>query len=289
VRPDGSPSTEQIRERQRREWTDAGTVAAWRHWRALSAGHLASLTEVLASAADVREGQRVLDIASGAGEPALTLARRVGTSGRVTASDLGTGMLSIIEDAAHEAGLRNIDFAVADVHSLPFGDASYDRVTCRLGAMFFVDVPRALSECRRVLKPGRTIALLVWGDLHKNGFFAPAMAALGARVSLPVPAPGVPTPSRFAIPGSLSAELEGVGFHDVTEQRLVVQTPWPGSPEELWRHFHDAVPSMRRLAEGLRAAEREALAREVIEAYRARYDGEQVALSAEVVVVSATR
>jgi hypothetical protein len=140
-----------------------------------------------------------------------------------------------------------------------------------------------------VLRPGCTIALLVWGEPGKNGFYVPALAALRDRVALPVPAPGVPTPSRYAAPGSLSAELQGVGLRNVTEQRLVVQTPWPGTPDELWAYFREVVATTRPLIEALPASERDALGREVIEGYGARYDGECVALSAEVVVVSATR
>jgi SAM-dependent methyltransferase len=279
--------TDQLEERVRRDWTDVATIEAWRRWREPFAVQTEALTSALLDAAEIEQGQRVLDLASGAGEPALTLARRVGPSGRVVATDLSPGWLAIIEDAALSECLGNIELSVADAHALPFADASFDRVTSRLGVMFFADLQRALAECRRVLVPDGRIAFLVWGEGEKNAFFAATMRALAARVELPIPAPGAPGPLRFAAEGSLARELEQAGFREIDERRMVVPLPWPGPPEQLWQHFREIVAPLRPVIDGLTPADRDAVAAEVIATYAAAYDGTRVELTAEVVVVTA--
>jgi SAM-dependent methyltransferase len=287
VVPSDRPSVDELRERVRRDWTDVATIEAWRRWREPFAVQTASLTQALVAAARIESGQRVLDLASGAGEPALTLARLVAPEGHVTATDVSPGWLSVIEDAALAERLQNIDLAVADAHALPFDDHAFDRLTSRLGVMFFADVQRALGECRRVVRPDGRVSFLVWGAPEKNMFFEVVMAALASRVDLPRPAPGIPGPLRFAAPGSLSHELEQAGFREIEEERLIVPTPWPGPPEQLWQHFREIVAPLRPVIDGLSPDERAEVASEVIAAYAARYDGTRVELTGEVVVVTA--
>lgn len=286
MEPADVPTLEQLEERVRREWTDSATIEAWRRWREPFSLQTQVLTSALLDAAEIQQGQHVLDLASGAGEPALTLARRVGPSGQVTATDLSPGWFETIEEAARAESLVNIELVVADAHALPFAAEQFDRVTSRLGVMFFADQQRALAECRRVLRPDGRIAFLVWGEPQRNTFFAAVTGALATRVELPRPAPGVPGPMRFAAAGSLSRELEQAGFRAIEEQRLIVPLPWPGPPEQLWQHFRDIVAPLRLVIDGLPPAELEAVAAEVLATYGALYDGTRVALTAEVVVVT---
>jgi SAM-dependent methyltransferase len=281
------PTVDELKERVRRDWTDAATIEAWSRWREPFAVQTQMLTGVLLDAADIHPGQRVLDLASGAGEPVLTLARQLGPDGHVTASDVSTGWLATIEEAARTESLVNIDYVIADAHALPFPAETFDRVTSRLGVMFFADVQRALAECRRVLRPDGRIALLVWGEPRLNTFFATVTTALGAHVQIPQPGPGLPGPLRFAGPGTLTRELEGAGFREIEEERLVVPLPWPGPPEQLWEHFHDIVAPLRPLIDGLSEADRRSVADEVIAAYATHYDGARVELTGEVVTVTA--
>lgn len=281
-----APTVDQLKERVRRDWTDTATIGAWRRWREPSGVQTRALTDALLDAGDVQEGQVVLDLASGAGEPALSIARLVGAHGRVTASDLSSSWLSIIEESALGEGLDNIEVVVADAHELPFPDDAFDRVISRLGVMFFADVQRALGECRRVLAPAGRAAFLAWGDPATNGFFAAVAGPLGARVDLPRPDPGTPAPARFASPGSLAHELEQAGFRQISERRLTVPIPWPGPPEQLWQHFRDIVAPLRPLIDGLSPDEQAAVAAEAIDTFAASYDGNRVELTAEVVVVT---
>ena len=185
-----APTLDQLKERVRRDWADVATIEAWRRWREPFSVQTQMLTSTLIDAADIRPGQRVLDLASGAGEPALTLARAVGDDGHVTASDLSPGWLAIIEDAALAESLGNIDLVVADAHALPFPAETFDRVTSRLGVMFFADVQRALAECRRVLRPEGRGTLPGLGRSAAEHVLRVGRAALGSRVELPRSAAG---------------------------------------------------------------------------------------------------
>jgi len=112
------------------------------------------LNAPMVEAAMLEPGMRVLDLASGAGEPLLSVAQAVGESGRVTALDLADEMLTGAKRRAHEAGLTNIDFRTGDMQALDEPDNVYDRVTCRFGIMFCPEPALAAREACRVLKPG---------------------------------------------------------------------------------------------------------------------------------------
>jgi len=102
-------------------------------------------------------GHRVLDVATGGGHTAAALA---GGCGRVVASDLTPSMLREARETAAERRAGNIAFAAADAEALPFRDASFDRVTCRIAPHHFPDVRTALAEMARVTRPGGRIGII---------------------------------------------------------------------------------------------------------------------------------
>jgi ubiquinone/menaquinone biosynthesis C-methylase UbiE len=100
---------------------------------------------------------RVLDVATGAGHTALALAPHVA---RVIASDMTEEMLAEAAKLARARGLGNVETQRASAEALPFPDASFDLVTCRLAAHHFTDMPAFAAECLRVLVPGGVLALV---------------------------------------------------------------------------------------------------------------------------------
>jgi SAM-dependent methyltransferase len=246
------------------EWRNPDTVNAWARWHGKLVRQSAAMTEGLLRHADVRAGMQVLDLASGSGDPALTLAQRVGDHGHVTATDLSEGMLDLAQRHAHTAQLANMSFRLADAQALPFDDASFDVVTSRLGIMYFVDVQKALSEIARVLKPGGRMAFAVWGPTDQGTFSAFLLGPLMARRPLELPPPDMPFPLRFATPGSLSAELRRAGLADVTEENAVLHFVWPGPPEEVWAQFYDLAIPMRPYLDSFTADQRAAAFQEAL-------------------------
>jgi SAM-dependent methyltransferase len=281
---------EEVKQRVYSEWTDGVTVAAWRKWHPKMVVQSREATEALVEAARITQGLIILDIASGTGEPAFTLAEAVGQDGRVIATDLAAEMLAIAEENARGAGLTNLSFRQADAHALPFPDEIFDRVTCRFGVMYFADAGQALGEIRRVLRPGGLIALAAWGPAEQNLL---AMSALGPflkRVNLPPAPPESPNPFKFALEGSLSHELERAGFLRVREEARTITSSWPGSPEELWECIRGiANPLLSPIMDSLSPDERELAASEVVEAFRSFSDGQRVNSTAGIVLATGLR
>lgn len=280
---------ETVRYRQmvRNEWTEESTVAAWARWHTKIVTQQVNMREALIEHARLEPGMRVLELACGTGDPALEIARRVGPGGHVTATDLSAAMLDVCRRNASAAGLANMDFAVADAEELPFALGAFDRVTSRLGIMYFVDVQRALAEIKRVLVPGGVVALQVWGPPDESPYFSNAVGPFMQRLAPPPPPPDAPGPLRFAPPGKLADALTAAGFRDTREDRRSTVLPWPGSPAELWQHIYEIAIPLRPLFDGLPADERAVAQAESVAGYAKYYDGKTVNVPASIVTVSA--
>src|SRR6266571_3463527 len=130
-------------------------------------------------------------LASGTGEPAISLASRVGAQGHVTALDLSPGLLEIAAQRARARGLTNFTTQPADAHSLPFPDNSFDLATSRFGVMFFGDPRLALQELRRVLRPGARACFLAWGPFDQP-YWQSMMGIVHRHVGGPLLQPDAP-------------------------------------------------------------------------------------------------
>ena len=277
-----STKTEIWKNGMRREWTEA--AGGWRKWHVQLEVLGRAATEAIVEAAQVSPGMRVLDLASGTGEPALSLAQAVGPAGTGTATDLVPEMLAAAEEHARQRGITNITFQRADAEALPFSDQAFDVVTCRMGVMLFANVPAALGEVRRVLKPGGRIAFVVQGPEEQNPWQACVMQAIGKYAPIPVPEPGAPHVYRFARPGTLSQALRDAGFRDVHEESRTVAWPWPGSPENYWAYRRETTTRVRNYLASVPEAARESLGREVIASMQKYYDGKRIEFPAVIVV-----
>ena len=275
----------EFKQRVEKEWAGDETAAAWqKHYPAMKA-QLAGVTQALVDAANLEPGLSVLDLASGTGEPAISLARRVAPGGKVMATDLSEGMLRALRANADAEGLRNIESQVCDAHTLPFPDASFDRVTSRFGVMFFGEVDRALAEVRRVLKPGGLAAFLVWGAPSPGSYFGAVAMPFVKRLAVK-PDPDGPSPMRFAEPGKLARLVEAAGFTGVTERALTLAAPYQGSPEEMLASMMEIAAPFRNAAATLSEADRHAAEQECYDTLRAHYDGKITSVTAPVIIVT---
>lgn len=246
----------------------------------------AAVTAAVVEAAAVAPGMTVLDVACGAGEPAISLAERLAGAGEVVGIDLAEAPLEVARERARKRGLSNVRFMQADVHALPFHDATFDRISSRLGVMFFTDLPRALGELRRVLKPGGRVALLAWGPMEQPYFGRTVGTILRLRPELEVPA-GARQMFRFGASGSLSAALSAAGFGGIEEQLRSLRWDWHGTPEELWDYFRGVTVPFRPLLE--QVANDAEVERAVLAAIAEGFDGEYVRCEAQMVVATAAR
>jgi SAM-dependent methyltransferase len=267
------------------EWAGAQTAAAWqKHYRAMKE-QMAHVTNALVDAATPEPGMEVLDLASGTGQPALSLARRVAPAGRVTATDLNEDMLQALRVNARDEGVTNIETRVCDAQELPFPEAAFDLVTSRFGVMFFAETARALSEVRRVLRPGGRIAFLVWGPPVPGSYFGAAAVPVLRRLAVK-PDPDGPSPMRFAESGKLVRLVEAAGFTAVTETSLTLPAPFRGSPEELLASLMEIAAPFRNAAATLSESDRGAAMEEAYANLRPLYDGTLTNVTAPVLIVT---
>lgn len=272
----GDATEDGFKERQRQSWNDRGI--GWNKRAEEMAEMARRLNEPLLELVGISAGQHALDLASGAGEPALTIAEMVGPEGRVTATDLAEGMLAGAKRRAAERGLGNIGFEIADAEALPFPDAGIDRVTCRFGLMFFPNKPKALTECLRVLKPGGRAGFMVWGPLEENAVFQINMAAM-LEVMGPQDDHFLEMPFNLGQPGTLVGLLEQAGFTGVEEQVIQARRKAPGD-QPFWRTNLDM--SFGTLWMEASAAEREAVEAAIVRRLEEYRDGEHYRLPVHV-------
>jgi ubiquinone/menaquinone biosynthesis C-methylase UbiE len=272
------------RETVRQEWISAAPF--WRKWNQKLEFQSQAATTLVVDGARLAPGLRVLDLASGTGQPALTIAKDVGPNGHVVASDLTPEMVEAIKENANAHGITNLEARVADAEHLPFSNAEFDRVTCRFGIMFMPDIQRALAEIRRVLKPAGRFSFLVWGPLEENPLFASTVGPFMKHVNLPPPPPDAPTIFRFADPGKLRSALEIAGFHNIDVAKKKVPSPWPGTPEDAWEGLRDLAAPFKKVIAAVPPEKLPGTMQEVMENLRSFYDGRQVNFSASVVLAT---
>ena len=269
-------------------WDTFARVNASQRWRKQSAAMGRAMTDAIVAEAQVERGMHVLDVASGTGEPAISIATLLDGTGRVVATDISEGPLKVGKERAGERKLSNIEFVPADVHQLPFSDGEFHRVTSRLGVMFFQDLPRALREVWRVLKPGGRASLLAWGGMEQPYFKTTLGTILRLLPELTMPPSGARM-FQFGKANTLSAALREAGFERVEEAETQVPWNWPGTPEDLWEWFQEVTIPFKPLFEAIPAGRRAEVNAEVHAALAGCYDGEQVRFAASIVLASATR
>jgi ubiquinone/menaquinone biosynthesis C-methylase UbiE len=204
--------------RVREDWSRRG-----KHWDAQAeavAETADRFNQPLIEAARIEAGQTVLDLATGAGEPCLTVAGMIGPGGRVMATDLVPEMMEGAKRRAADRGLQNVEFRQADMCVLPDADATFDRAICRFGLMFVPQPERATAEVFRVLKPGGRAAFMVWGPRGDTTMFTVFSEAAEQMWGAGDPLIDFETMCSLGAEGRLVAALEGGGFSNAEEREL---------------------------------------------------------------------
>jgi ubiquinone/menaquinone biosynthesis C-methylase UbiE len=180
-----------------------------------------TVSRVLVDCLAPRPGDRILDLACGAGDPALTLHESVGDGGQVVALDPIAELAEGTQQAAQDRGAHRLAAVRACAEGLPFRPGSFSAASCRFGAMFFQPLSAALSELHRVLEPGGRVALAVWGPKPSNPYFTTVSAALDEAGVPPAPStPGQPTVFELAGDGVLADALRTAGFAEARVEEV---------------------------------------------------------------------
>lgn len=231
TRPSAGPSQDELRTRLRRLWAEV--AEGWGEHAESVDARSALVTERLLAISAPKSGERVLELACGAGGAGLAAAPLVAPDGEVVLSDIAAEMTAIASARAKQRGLSNVTARVRDLEQIDEPDRSFDVVLCREGLMLVPDPARAAREIQRVLRPRGRVALVVWGPRDRNPWLSVMFDAISGELGCPVPPTGIPGPFSLQDADQLAALLTDAGLRDVLVSELSVPLT-ARSFEEWW-------------------------------------------------------
>jgi ubiquinone/menaquinone biosynthesis C-methylase UbiE len=262
----------QIIDTQREDWNRV--APGWEKWDEKLDRNLAFVNYRLIADARLRPGQSVLDLGSGTGYPAILAAQAVSPGGKVIGLDLAEAMLDRAQRKANALKLKNLTFRTADVSALPFEAGAFDAVISRFCLMFLPDIPKAVGEIARVLKPGGYVAAAVWSVPDKNAYLRLPMDVIKQFVELPPPDPDAPGIFPLGKPGDLKSMIERAGLMPLADEEFAADSITTSADEYVTSLLDIAAPIQTLLGKLPDAKRSEVIAaiRKAAEAYR-RDDG----------------
>jgi SAM-dependent methyltransferase len=235
----------------------------------------------LVSAAEIRPGERVLDVACGTGIVARLAAERVGPTGTVAGLDVNAGMLAVARTAAaHGAAIRWYETAA---ESMPLPDESFDVVLCQLGLQFMADRAAALGEMRRVSAPGGRILVNV---AVPNPFFDVLDRALAHHVG-DAAAGFVRAVFSLDDPDHVDRLFRGADLREVEVRTETRALHLPPAGEFLWQYVFSTP--LAGVAAGLEDEVLSALERDVVEGWQPWSADGGIAVDQSVMVATGRR
>ncbi|MEO6129623.1 MAG: methyltransferase domain-containing protein [Ferruginibacter sp.] len=233
-----------ISNKQKASWNKFSS--GWSKWHESLNDHMQPASDGIINLLKPGGSQKILDVASGAGEPGFSIAARL-TDGKVIMTDLADEMLNFAREHASEKKISNVDFNVCDVSELPFAENSFDAVSCRMGFMFFPDMLLAAKEIFRVLKPGGRFATAVWTGADKNPWLTAIAEPIKRNMQLPDQAAGVPGVFRCSPDGLMKGVFVEAGFKNITESEVGCKLQC-GTAERYWQMMNEiAAPIVSAL------------------------------------------
>jgi ubiquinone/menaquinone biosynthesis C-methylase UbiE len=211
------PISGDFKQMMREQWDRA--AHGWSDQTPAISAWLRSPTQRMFDMAHIERGQRVLDLAAGAGDQTADLALRLGPDGEVVATDLSPVILDRARERAMHDGLSNIRFEVADVEALNMPDESFDAAICRLGMMFLPKPVSGLSNVLRVLKPQGWFCAMVFSDPTHNPCMTTVMRTALEHAGMPPTDPYVPgTMFSLGKEGLLEGMFAEAGFRNIAHE-----------------------------------------------------------------------
>ena len=219
-------------------------------------------------------GQRVLDLAAGPGDTGFLAAELVKPGGTLICSDASDAMLEVARERAAQQGISNVEFKRLDLEWIDLPTASVDAILCRWAVMLLVDPASALSECRRVLRPGGRLAMAVWDEAQANPWAAVLQGMLLDLGFIEPPQPGAAGMFALGAPGRLEEMLRDAGFVDVVADLVPIMRDYEGI-EDLVAEAADVSPGLSGVWSKLSAAQRQEVVDDLTARTESFRDGER--------------
>lgn len=282
-----SPDTADLKERQRNNWKSA--AEGWRRRDALLRIGAAPVTDRMLDLSGISSGSRLLDIASGTGEPAITAAQIVGETGKVIGTDLVDEMLVVAREKTTSMNLNNIEFHCIDAESLDYPTASFDAVTIRWGLMFMPQPQDCLTAAHNALKQNGRISLACWAAPEKNPFISVLLKTLSQYMDIPVPPPGTPGIFSFADPERLHDVLASTGYDNIKLEEMEIDVIEVEDGRAYWEAISDLAAPVMALVDQLEQAARLDYIDEVISVADTLKQGDTLCMKGTTWIASATK
>ncbi len=244
---------------------------SWARYAAIVDRMFVELTDAVLDAAEIRPGDRILDIGCGSGGLAMAAAQRTTPIGSVAAIDVSGPMLDRAQDRADEAGLVNVVFVLGDASIYPFAETSFDAAISRLGVMFFDAPEEAFRRIAGSFSAGARIAFAVWREPRENPWAMEPVSAARPFIDMPPrPGPEDPGPFSFANPDRVRRILEGAGLEHVALAPFDFRIPLGRDLDEALAFAMEMGPLSKPLGEVTGANRDKAIAaiRDVLSAHR---------------------
>jgi ubiquinone/menaquinone biosynthesis C-methylase UbiE len=272
---------ELIREQQRASWNKFSP--GWKKWDELFMDFLKPMGDEIIQQLNPENDDVVLDIASGTGEPGLTIANLV-KNGRVVITDLAEDMVDIAKENALLRGINNIETLACDVTEIPFVDNSFDAISCRFGFMFFPDMLLAAKEMQRVLKPGGRIATSVWNVPEKNFWITAMMGTINQHMELPAPPAGSPGMFRCSKEGLMADIFRQAGLKNISVTEVPAKMNC-GTADVYWNVMTEVAAPVVAALGNADDLLREKIKNKVCQAVNQKYPEQYIKIDASALVI----
>lgn len=234
-------NAEQFKDQQREMWDSV--AKEWHSWWPTIERGAQRVCDKLVELADVISGDRVLDIATGIGEPAVTAAKRASPNGRVVATDISSQMIAIAQSRAKSLGLDGImEFIVTDAEQLDFPNSSFDAILSRWGLMLLPNISLALTRIRLLLASGGIFAAAVWSLPSKVPLLDLAFSAVRKEINVPEPPSGIPGPFALANADALEQSFGQAKFNNIRLERVDITINFDSAESYTRFHYQVSAP-----------------------------------------------